>query len=253
MIVSLPMYDRPETARAFDLFWSQIREKLLEAGISAPEFLVRGEQATMAWKDSSLLLSQTCGLPFRTSLEGTVSLVGTPNYGFQGVPEGFYFSCLVVNVDETRQKYSQFDGCRLAFNEFSSQSGWAAPLAEAESVGIRFGSFLQTGSHRASALAIAERRADLAALDVNSWRLIKRYDSFAASLRVLGATRPTPGLPFVTAFPELKYSLFEAIENSLQLLPDDEAEIIGYQHLARLTKAQYAAVEIPPRGLPEPN
>ena len=214
MIASLPMYDRPETEDAFDLLWAKIRNKLLDTGISAPERLVRGHGATMtAWTEKKLLISQTCGLPFRKFLLGKVSLIGTPDYGYRACPRGHYFSCLIANAEDGHREFSQFNGRRLAFNELTSQSGWAAPMAEAKRAGIRFGSYLQTGSHKSSALAVAEGRADLAALDVNSWGLIKRFDDFASSLRALGETRPTPGLPFITAFSELSDTLFNAIEN----------------------------------------
>ncbi|MDE0529860.1 MAG: PhnD/SsuA/transferrin family substrate-binding protein [Albidovulum sp.] len=253
MIACLPMYDRPETVSAFDLLWSHIRDSLVESGIDgAPKLLARGNRPSAAWTNSHLLLSQTCSLPFRTYLKGKVSLVGTPDYGYESVPKGFYFSCLIANVEDARRELSQFNGCRLAFNEISSQSGWAAPMDESKRAGIQFGSFLRTGSHRASALAIAEKRADLAALDVNSWRLIERFDAVAASLRVLGTTCSTPGLPFVTAFPDLSGTLFDAIENSLMLLPDDAAEIVGFGHLVRLTESQYLAVDNPPSHIPGP-
>ncbi|MCY4463150.1 MAG: PhnD/SsuA/transferrin family substrate-binding protein [Albidovulum sp.] len=251
MIASLPMYDRPETEESFDRLWAHIRSRLQDGGLRAPRRLVRGHRAAeLAWTDENLLLSQTCGLPLRTFLKGKATLVGTPDYGHRETPPGYYFSCLVARVGDERREFRQFDGCRLAYNAQSSQSGWAAPLAEARRIGIEFGSLLETGSHLSSARAVAERRADLAALDANSWRLMRRFDSFAASLREVGRTVPTPGLPFITAFPELANDLFVAITESLTLLQGDDAEIIGYRRLANLTAEQYEAVGNPSAAAP---
>ena len=62
MIASLPMYDRPETAAANDRLWQGVRTRLGEG----PEHLVRAGDPWEHWQSPDLLLSQTCGLPFRS-------------------------------------------------------------------------------------------------------------------------------------------------------------------------------------------
>ena len=58
---------------------------------------------------------------------------------------------------------------------------------------------MESGGHQASALAVAEGRADFAALDALTWIMLQRYDSFAADLVEVDRTDPTPALPYITA------------------------------------------------------
>ena len=93
MIASLGMYDRAETAGPNDRFWAQIAMALRAQGLTAPEVLTRGPAAYWpAWEAPSLVLSQTCGFPFRARLRDRVALVATPDYGIEGCPAGYYAS-----------------------------------------------------------------------------------------------------------------------------------------------------------------
>ncbi len=56
-----------------------------------------------------------------------------------------------------------------------------------------------TGGHLNSAKAVAEGRADIAAIDALTWKMIKRWDGFAQDLREVATTTPTPALPMITA------------------------------------------------------
>ena len=164
MIASLGMYDRAETAAANDRFWALIRDALRAKGLAAPEDLVRGEGAYWAaWQDPKLVLSQTCGFPFRARLHDKVTLVATPDYGLEGCPPGYYASVFVARAEDGRC-LPEFRQARFAYNEALSQSGWAAPQNHAATMGFHFATLVETGSHRGSALAVAEGRADLAQL-----------------------------------------------------------------------------------------
>ncbi|MFN3646541.1 MAG: hypothetical protein ACK4S2_08505, partial [Gemmobacter sp.] len=69
MQASLPMYDRPEVQAANDRLWAGIRDRLRAAGLAAPETLVRGRWPLWDhWTAPDLVLSQTCGLPYRSRL-----------------------------------------------------------------------------------------------------------------------------------------------------------------------------------------
>ena len=60
--------------------------------------------------------------------------------------------------------------------------------------------WIETGSHRASVRAVAEEKADVAAIDAVCWALALRYEPEAVSrLKVIGQTPLRPGLPFITA------------------------------------------------------
>ncbi|SEM17061.1 ABC transporter, phosphonate, substrate-binding protein [Roseovarius azorensis] len=195
MIASLPMYDRPETATANDRLWQAVRSHL---GYG-PEHLTRGGDVWDHWQSADLVLSQTCGYPYRARLHGRVTLVGSPVLDLPECPPGHYHSVLVVRRDDPRTAPQDYATARFAYNEALSQSGWAAPQNWAAARGFAFSNPVQTGAHRASALAVSEGRADIASLDALSWKIMRQHDAFTDDLRVLGLTDPTPALPYITA------------------------------------------------------
>ena len=252
MIASLPMYDRPETAAANDRLWSGIARVLRQRGIDAPEALDRDTGLWEAWQSPDLLLSQTCGLPYRTRLHATVALVATPVCALDGVPPGYYQSVLVARRDDPRRRLSDFAGATLACNDTLSQSGWAAPMTEAAATGITLGPTLITGAHRQSAAAVADGRADIAAIDALTWAMIRRWDPCAAMLREIGTTAPTPALPWITGRPDLVPALAEALDQGVAALSADDRAMLGITGTIRLGREAYLAVPTPPAGSSEP-
>jgi ABC-type phosphate/phosphonate transport system substrate-binding protein len=252
MIASLPMYDRAETFSANDRLWSGIARVLGREGVAAPARLDRTVGLWEAWLSPDLLLSQTCGLPFRTRLHRTVTLVATPVCDIAGVPPGHYRSVLVARRGDGRRALRDFSGATLACNDLLSQSGWAAPMAEAEAVGIAFGATRITGAHRSSAVAVAEGAADLAAIDALSWAMIRRWDDCAGALREIGATAPTPALPWITARSDLAPVLARALDEALADLAAMDRAALGLAGTVRLDAQAYLAVPIPPSCASEP-
>lgn len=195
MIAALPMYDRAETAGgANDRLWAAIRAEL---GF-VPQTLTREGDLWDIWTDPGLVLAQTCGLPFRARLHDKVTLIGTPDYGLPGCAPGYYHSTILARADDRRDLADLAAGT-MAVNEGLSQSGWAAPLVHlAQRGGLSPpAQCLQTGAHRASALAVSQGRADFASLDSVTWALIQRHDAWADGLRAVATTTPPtpPGLP----------------------------------------------------------
>lgn len=238
MIVTLPMYDRPETADAHDRFWT-----LLRAGLpDAPETLTRD---AYHWVNPKLLLSQTCSLPYRTGLQEDLSIVATPVHNLN-CPAGMYFSVVLVRADDTRDTLDAFSGARLAINSPISQSGWAAIDAHAQAEGVAFGSVFETGSHSASARAVADERADLCAVDAVTWSMIERWDDFAKGLRVLCQTEPTPALPYVTAIERDPRPLQEALVSAVHALSPEDQETLCLVDVTYIPPSFYATLPIPP-------
>lgn len=247
MIASLPMYDRAETAGANDRLWAGIRDRLRARGIEAPDALIHGAPDLWPhWTAPDLVLSQTCGYPYRSRLHGTVTLVGTPDYGVEHCDPGHYRSVFVVRADDPRPALSSFEGARLAWNDDLSQSGWAGPQTYLARLGVHLTPTLRTGGHRLSAIAVSEGRADLAALDAVTWRLIQAFDDFAAGLRVVDATDPSPGLPFISRKGMDADALFEAISAAIEAMPEEDRRITGLKGLVRIPAERYLAVPTPP-------
>jgi ABC-type phosphate/phosphonate transport system substrate-binding protein len=246
MIASLPMYDRPETVAANDRLWSGVVRVLDREGVAAPDRLDRDIGLWEAWTSPDLLLSQTCGLPFRTRLHTTVTLVSTPVYDLADVPPGHYKSVLVARRGDPRRALPDFAGATLACNDLLSQSGWAAPMTEAAAAGIAFGAMRMTGGHRRSADAVAEGSADLAAIDALTWAMIRRWDASATALREIGSTTPTPGLPWITASAGVAPLIADALDEALANLPAGDRALLGIAGATRLGPEAYLAVPVPP-------
>lgn len=247
MIAALPMYDRPELTGATDRYWALIRDGLRARGIDAPEALQRVDAELMPqWLAPDLVLSQTCGFPYRAGLHGKVRLIGTPDFGVEGCPPGYYRSMFIARADDPRAGLAAFDGVAMAYNDGLSQSGWAAPQNHAAALGLRFPAGALTGSHAASLLAVAEGRADLAALDAVTFRLLAKSDPAAALVKVVALTDPTPGLPYICAEAVDADVVFDAIAAAIPALGDADRAALGLRGLCRIPAGAYLSVPTPP-------
>ena len=246
MIASLMMYARPELESAHQRYWALIREALAERGIESPATLSNAAEEFSVWRAPDLVVSQTCGMPYRLWLHGDVGLVGTPDYGLQDCPPGYYRSPVVVRLDDDRAGLEAFREAHFAYNVSHSQSGFASIYNTVAPRGFWFESRIETGGHYASAKAVAEGQADLAALDAVTWTLIQRYDDFARKLRVLEWTAPTPGLPYITGTHMNAAQVFDAISSAIDRLEAGDRAALMLQGLVRLPKDTYLAVPNPP-------
>lgn len=246
MIASLGMYDPAPLQGANDALWAGLRDRLRAAGIAAPEALTRGPGAYWpAWEDPGLVFSQTCGLPYRARLHGRVTLVAAPDHGLEGCPPGHYRSLYLVRGDDPRRAVEAFDGALLAFNDGLSQSGWAAPQADAAARGIAFRTGPQTGAHAASAAAVAEGRAEIAAVDAVTWAILTEQGLAPAGLRVAGATVPTPALPYIAGPGADADAVADALEGAIAALPAATRAALHLRGIVRLPAAAWLALPLP--------
>jgi len=213
LIASLPMYDWPERRAEVDADWAAIRDSLRERGVSAPQHLTRDVGSAALWRRPDLLLSQTCWGPLELGLAEHVEVVGQPSYsGIEGGDGELYSSAIVMRSVSGRRSADATDvptipvellrGARFAFNERDSMSGVISLTRDLEAVGESLDIFArntETGGHRRSLKAVAEGRADVAAIDCMSWHMAKRFESPARKLQVVGWTARRKGLPFITA------------------------------------------------------
>lgn len=241
MIASLAMYDMAPVRPATDRWWRAIRAELGDG----PDRLTRDRDPWEVWQSPDLLLAQTCGLPYRTRLHGAVTLVGTPDYGLPGCPPGYYRSVLVARADGDAGLAAAARGT-LAFNDALSQSGWAAPITHLAGLGLAPGGLLRTGAHALSARAVADGRADLAAIDAMTWELLCAHDPVAAALRVIATTEPTPGLPLITARGRDPAPIAAAVRAAIARLPEPDRRALHLRGLVDFSADAYLAVPTPP-------
>ena len=247
MIANLMMYQRPQLVEAHDRFWQLIRRNLAISGMQSPATLSQDAEEFFVWNHPELVLSQTCGMPYRTWLHDKVTLVGTPDYGVPGCQPGYYCSMILVRKDDPRNAIEAFRDATFAYNQTFSQSGFAAPYWHTKSKGFWFENRLQTEQHLESARAVAQGHADIASLDAVSWRLISAYEPFANQLRVLEATIPTPGLPLITSRGHSKDVIFDAVSQAISALTPDDKAGLGIKAIIPIPKAAYLAIANPPQ------
>lgn len=244
MIASLPMYETPHTRAAHDALWHAIRGTYGRG----PENLTRDGDPHDCWARDDLILSQTCGLPYRRGLHRSVLLVGTPDYGLADCPAGYYRSHIIVRASDPRQRITDFAGACFACNDVRSQSGWAAPEQHLRDInaGFSFGErCIDTKSHRASAEAVATGAADIAAIDAQTWALLERDTDIPASLRILTSTLPTPGLPFICSSHENADDLFSAIAQAIAELAPANKSALKMNGIVQIPSSDYLAVPLP--------
>lgn len=247
MIASLGMYDFGAAQAANDRFWALIRDDLRQHGIDAPDRLTRGEDAYWGtWQSPDLLLSQTCGYPYRARLHGQVTLVGTPDYGLPDTPPGHYFSVFVVRRDDPRVDLLTFNGAAFAYNEDLSQSGWAAPQNHAARLGVALPPTVRTGGHRLSAQAVADGSADIAALDCVTWEMMQEHDPVVSRLCVIARTEPTPGLPYITAGHRDPGPILAAVTRAIPRLAPADRALLRLKGIVAIPPSAYLAVPNPP-------
>jgi ABC-type phosphate/phosphonate transport system substrate-binding protein len=145
-----------------------------------------------------------------------VQVIGQPDYSaFEGGQGELYSSAVVMRRDETPQagEPAPADGRtvlpldrlrskRFAFNGADSISGILALTSDLEAMGegiCIFSERIVSGGHRASIVAVAEGRADVAAIDCRSWVMAQRFEPAAKELAVVGWTGRRKGLPYICA------------------------------------------------------
>ena len=244
-VAFLPMYAVRGTNRHADTLWRCLRDSIRSSGIEAPEQVAHFESRLKGWLHPELILSQTCGLPYITKLCGSVALVGTPDYGVEDCPPGFYHSTLVVSSADRRTHLSEFLGSTLAVNGTDSQSGYGAIML-ASAPFARGGRFFEravhTGSHETSMRLVAKGLADIAAIDSVTWRMSRQFDPSTSGLKPIGTTEPTPGLPFIAATGKADAKLFDAVRTGIATLPEETRQAFGLRDLLPFGKRDYEVI-----------
>lgn len=246
MIASLMMYARPELEGAHSRFWMHIQDSLAARAITAPDKLSQTAGEFSVWEDPALVLSQTCGMPYRTRLHGHVQIVATPDYGLEDCPAGYYRSAIIVRADDPRETLQEFKTALMTYNMDHSQSGFAALYNHTLPLGLWFANRVESGGHLRSALMVANGDADIASVDAQTWRLIQRFEPFADQLRILEYTTPTPALPYITGPQHNPTLIYEAVSEALSTLDATDREALDLRGLVKIEPSKYLAVPNPP-------
>jgi ABC-type phosphate/phosphonate transport system substrate-binding protein len=254
-VAALPMYNVTPSLEACWRDW--LADVLAAAGAAARVIDVRDELAALSRRDD-LLLSQTCGYPLTHGLSDAVQLVATPCFDTPGCDGPNYASVIVTHADAPFSTLENCRGTRAAFNQIDSHSGFnalrhaVAPLAHS---GRFFSSTVQTGSHVASLQAVAERRADVAAIDCVTMAFVRdEQPVLAQAVKAIGWTRMSPGLPLIASksvSADLVAALRRALHEAIAAQPERARrlrlkgfEVLSMDDYARITQLENEAVEL---------
>lgn len=205
------------------------------------------------WRRGDLLLSQTCGYPYRMLGVGdAVHLIATPVFDAAGCDGPRYCSMLAVSAGAHARGATTLAACRglrAAYNGDDSHSGMNAlrhAIAPHARGGRFFSAVTRTGSHLSALRALDAGAADLAAIDCVTLAYVR--DALPARLRrvrIIGATAAAPGLPFIASRAlagEHVGALRDALDAAVAI-DAERARALRLRGFARLAPDAYAEIE----------
>ena len=136
-------------------------------------------------ENEDLVLGQPCGFPYQKCLFDKVYHVTTPAYGLNACPKGYYKK---VFFSHKEQKSAEASEGIFAFSEHLSQLGCTDPICHLEALDLCQNAICKTGRHANSVHTIVEKLADFAAIDAQTWRIIRAHNPMAKKLFVIRET-----------------------------------------------------------------
>ena len=188
-----------ELRHAWQTLFNEFR-LLIDEGDQLDEHLIF-ETGESVLRDPRLFMGHTCGYPLMNHLQDAVTPFCVPVFNVSGVDGNLYSSRLIVAADSGIGSLAECGGRIAAVNNSDSNSGMNVlrhAVAKLNPATPHFASVINSGGHLQSLTAVAEKRADVAAIDCVSYQFIEdRWPELTARVRSIGDTIKTCGLPFV--------------------------------------------------------
>ncbi|MFM0734105.1 PhnD/SsuA/transferrin family substrate-binding protein [Paraburkholderia sediminicola] len=242
---ALPMYN---VTPALVTAWRAFLGDVLRMVNPACRIVEPDEELHTFWRRPDVLLSQTCGYPLMHGLNDHVQLIATPRFDAPGCEGADYSSVVVTRTEAPFDSLAACRGARAAYNQDDSNSGMnvfrhaVAPLARE---GAFFSTVLRTGSHLGSLRAVAENRADVAAIDCVTFAFVcDELPELAQKVRQIGVTAASPGLPLIASNsvpPEMIETLREAL-NEAHLAQPERAKRLRLKGFSALPLTEYERI-----------
>lgn len=253
----LPMYDLPPLHTAWDKFWQAVHRELASSGCEAKPELDRSDELFDLWTDPNLLIGQTCGWPFVSMLREQVVPFARLDFGLERLSPGDYQSVFVSSTELAAGSPAELQplllepATRLAVNGLDSQSGYRV-LGECVAKPATLGrdQLVLTGSHARSVEAVAQGRADFAAIDAVTWRYLEAFDPIVTKVNVVARSSGVPGLPLITSPQNTgkAQTLFSALEKAITALDSETSKKLGIRGLVPADAVDYAILKDEPFG-----
>jgi ABC-type phosphate/phosphonate transport system substrate-binding protein len=188
-----------ELQHAWQALFDQFR-LLLDDGNQLDENLVFNTGESVL-RDPGLFIGHTCGYPLMNHLQDAVTPFCVPVFNVTGVEGNLYSSRFIVAADSDINSLVECGGRIAAINSRDSNSGMNVlrhAIAKLNPATPFFASIVNRGGHLQSLTAVAEKRADVAAIDCVSFQFIEdRWPELTARVRRIGDSVKTCGLPLV--------------------------------------------------------
>ena len=221
----LAMYPMAQLSAAYDVLWDRLRLALEADGVDGvPSALAWERDLHEAWIDPDAFITQTCGWPLVTALEGRVALIGSFDVDVPWASGGWYRSVIVSSKPLSVAEWRQRGDCRLIANNPDSLSGW---VSLSWAWGHRLDDVPFTGAHVESLREVAAGRADLASIDAVTFaHMVDAEPTVAARVHVVGHGPSVPSLPLVCAprfasnVPALRRALAAVSRRAVRCTPE---------------------------------
>ncbi|WP_342705597.1 PhnD/SsuA/transferrin family substrate-binding protein [Burkholderia arboris] len=254
-IAVLPMYN--VTPRHAALWRALLRDALDAfasaggaAGVALPD--APFDDLHALWRRDDLLLSQTCGYPYRMlGLRDAVRLIATPAFDADGCDGARYRSVLVVSARVHAGGATTLAACRglrAAFNGEDSHSGMNAfrhAVAPHAHDGRFFGSVTPFGSHVNVLRALASGEADCASIDCVTFAYVRdALPELLKDIRIIGTTASAPGLPLIASrvLPETQIGALQDALDRAAAADAERARVLRLTGFERLLPADYDTI-----------
>lgn len=233
-----------ELRAAWQSLFTRFIEILDSSAPVAPGLVFDGDETTL--RDPALLLGHTCGYPLMTRYAGLLEPVAAPVFDADGCDGLFYSSHFIVAADSELDSLAACRGRVVAINGYDSNSGMnvlrhaIAPLARG---GRFFARVEPTGGHAASVAAVADGRADLAAIDCVTLALLADAEpDLFDRVRVIGSSARSAGLPFVVPAGAPAAGLADALAAACAQLPADARRRLRLAGFEAVTRDNYGSI-----------
>ena len=154
-------------------------------------------------------LAFVCGLPYVYYTEPRLSpalleaLVAPVLQGPRFENRPIYYSDVIVHRDSPYQQFTDLQGCRWAYNEILSQSGYGVTryrLAQLGETDGFFAELIDAGYHQEAIRMVVDGRADASAIDTQVLAVeLRDYPELARQLRTIDSLGPSSIQPLVAA------------------------------------------------------
>jgi len=237
-----------ELQHAWQALFTRFR-RLLDDGDQLAENLVfdTGESVL---RDPELFIGHSCGYPLVKYLQDAVSPFCVPVFDVSGVEGNLYSSRFIVAAESDIGSLAECSGRIVAINNRDSNSGMNVlrhAIAKLNPAGPFFTSVVNSGGHLQSLTAVAENRADVAAIDCVSFQLIEdRWPELTARVRSIGNSIKTCGLPLVMPNANLPSTdtrqILVALNEALKQLNPRLRQQLHLSHFASVSLGDYQSI-----------